>query len=309
MHHYTEELLDDNEVLFNHNPVVPPDEEEAARWLAKRTVDLLYSVEGVGERIEIKDPFTGEIITFGTLDVWGYDDDGKITLIDWKTGYPDEYSAQLSVYALGLMDKLEKDEVEAYILYGDHKRQQYYHINRAGAEYLINRILTAREDANAPYVKNKYCSRCAVRPNCPAWNEPAEFALAVAGTEDLAFKEGLDIVVKDPERLAKFIKGWRCLAKLVEDHNITAKAIEFLESGVPVGNYEVKERKGRRSYTSDSVKTMLELVRAELIDIDEAAIMFSLDPKGVDKYYEEKGKPCPLESIVKGMFKILVEKQ
>jgi hypothetical protein len=95
---------------------------------------------------------------------------------------------------------------------------------------------------------------------------------------------------------------------LVEEHDVTGAAIKFLEDGITVGNYEVRERKGRREYAKDSVHTMLDLIREGDIGIDEAAAMFKLDVKEVDKFFKETNKPCPINTFIKGTYKILVEK-
>jgi hypothetical protein len=304
--------LETVKLLENKKPSNPLNEDEAkaARWMADKTKELLSGEKpgGIGTRVEIVDPFSGDLLTFGTVDVWGYDKWDCPRLIDWKTGRMDDYSAQLQVYALGLMDQLEVNTMDCYILYGDLQKWSYQLANRFDCECLVNRTIERQSNTYEPYNKNKYCARCRLRPNCPAWTEAAEVALAVAGVEDLQFKEGLDLVVKDPDKLARFIKGWRCLAKLVEDHDVTGKAIEFIESGVPVGNYKVQERKGRRTYAADSVRVILELIKDGTLDVEKASHMFKLDANEVEGFFEENNKPCPIQSIIKGMFKILVEK-
>jgi hypothetical protein len=99
-----------------------------AIWMADKTRELLDSVEAVAVRIEVKDPLSGEVITFGTGDCWGYskleydDENPMLTIIDWKTGFVADYTAQVSIYALGMMDQLKVDVAECIIVYGDQQK-------------------------------------------------------------------------------------------------------------------------------------------------------------------------------------------
>jgi uncharacterized protein DUF2800 len=315
VHQETVDILTHSHQGGNH---LVRDEQEAAEWLAEKTFNILSAVEGIGERVEIRDPLSDEVITYGTLDVWGWgmgdERPPRPVLIDWKTGFPDDYHAQISMYALGLMDMLTTDDrhyyvdyVQTYILYGDHKKFQKRTISRAYAEGLLNKTLQRQSNPKEPYVQNKYCSRCSVRPVCPAWVQQASDALEVFDLS-MAVQEGLEVVIKDPVKLGKFIKGWKSVVKLVEDHGVYNKAIEFIEAGTPVGDYQVKERKGRRQYATGSVATILQLVRDGDISVEQAQYMFSLSPDEVDKFFKEANKPCPINSIIKGTYKILVEK-
>jgi hypothetical protein len=316
VHEETAKLIDRNQPPRGNHLV--KDEQEAAVWLAEKTLGILGSVQGMGERVEIIDPLSGEVITYGTLDVWGWgwgnERPPRPVLIDWKTGFPDDYHAQVSMYALGLMDKLTTDDrhyyvdaVQTYILYGDHKKFQKRVVTRAYAEGLLNKTLQRMDDPKSPYVQNKYCSRCSVRPVCPAWVQQASDALEVFDLS-MAVQEGLEVVIKDPAKLGKFIKGWKSVVKLVEDHKVYDAAIAFIENGTPVGNFEVRERKGRRQYAADSVATILQLVKDGDISVEQAQYMFSLSPEEVDKFFKEANKPCPINTIIKGTYKILAEK-
>ena len=287
--------------------ILVKDEQDCAEWMAAKTMELLASVGDVGMGVSIRDSLTGDEITFGTVDCWGYDAYGSPTLIDWKTGYPADYSAQMSIYALGLMDMLEIESIKCVIIYGDQQKTETLAVSRDEAEALLRDTIRRQGDPDEPYVKSTYCNRCVNRPVCPAWVEPAAKALAISDAA-LDISEGLDQIVLHPDKLGKFIKGWRAIAKLVEDHNVTQAAIDFLEHGTPVGDYEVRERKGRREYTKDSVQTLLALIQDGTLGVDEAARMFKLDPAEVDKFFKEVKKPCPINTIVKGTYKILVEK-
>lgn len=287
--------------------VVNKDEDAVAKWMADKTKELLARVEGVAMKVSVNDEFGGEKITFGTIDCWGYDRYDLPTIIDWKTGYPDDYGPQLRVYALGIMDMLQTDEVACIIVYGDQRKIEKLRVTRMEAEALINSTIVRQANPNEPYVKSKYCNRCALFKTCPAWLEPAEDALAVSDTS-LDISEGLEIICKDPDKLGRFLKGWKAISKLVEEHDVHGAAIGFLENGVAVGDFEVKERKGRKEYTKDSVATILELIRDGDLGIDEAAAMFRLDVKETEKFFKENNKPCPVDTYIKGTYKILVDK-
>lgn len=283
------------------------DEDAVAKWMAAKTKELLASVEAVAMGVTVSDPLTGEEITFGTVDCWGYDKENRPTLIDWKTGRVGDYDAQLAIYALGLMDKLKVNYICCVVVYGDQQKVARGIVTLEEAEALLSDTLRRQADPDEPYVKGIYCNRCDLRTECPAWTEIANEALEVVESS-LDAAKGLDLIVKDPDKLGRFIKGWKALSKLVEDHDVTGAAIEFLEKGISVGDYEVRERKGRREYAKDSVQTILSLIQDGFIGVDEGAAMFKLDVKEVDKFFKERHKPVPVETIVKGTYKILVEK-
>jgi hypothetical protein len=295
--------------MFNTTPLDGDKGEVAvAKWMADKTKELLARVEGCATPVSVRDELGGEEITFGTIDCWGYDKHDLPAIIDWKTGYPDDYGPQIKVYALGIMDLLETDEIACIIVYGDHQKIERLRVTRMEAEALVNDTIVRQADPNQPFVKSKYCNRCELFKTCPAWTTIAADAIAMSSDTRLDISEGLEVICKDPDKLGRFLKGWKAISKLIEEHDVHGAAIEFLENGIPVGDYEVRERKGRKEFTRDSVATMLELIRDGDMGIDEAATMFRLDVKEVEKFFKESNKPCPIDTIIKGTYKILVDK-
>jgi hypothetical protein len=284
------------------------DEIDVAIWMGNKTRELLARVEGVAVGVTVNDELGGEPITYGTIDCWGYDKYNLPTIIDWKTGFPDDYGPQIKVYALGIMDMLSTDEVACIIVYGDQRKIERLRVTRMEAEALVNSTIARQANPNEPFVKSKYCNRCALFKTCPAWTNAAADALAMSSDTSLDISEGLEIICKDPDKLGRFLKGWKAISKLIEEFDVHGAAIDFLEHGTPVGDFEVRERKGRKEYTRDSVATLLDLIREGDIGIDEGSAMFRLDVKEVEKFYKESMKPCPIDTIVKGTYKILVDK-
>lgn len=308
IHDLTELILADGTIP----PAANKDEVFVAQWMADKTLELLSeSVHAVAMGVSIRDPLSGEEITFGTVDCWGTGKGGdgglEPILIDWKTGYPADYHAQMQIYALGLMDMLEIDFIRCVFVYGDQQKTETIFVSRGEAERLLRDTIRRQGDPEEPFVKSAYCNRCALRPTCPAWTEVALEAIALTETS-IDISEGLAVIVEDPKKLGKFLHGWKAIQKLVEDHDVHGAAISFLERGIEVGDFEVKERKGRREYAKDSVQVLLQLIKDGDLDVDKASAMFRLTPDEVDKFFKETKKPCPVNTIVKGTYKILVEK-
>ena len=236
------------------------EEFDACQWLAEKTREELREIAGIEERLEIRDPLSGELITFGTADCHGTNAQFSLPgLVDWKSGKEGTYLPQLKIYALALMDHLNVKEVVATVMYCDSKAIERWMISIDEAESLLRDTIAAQRDPNSPYVTGIYCRGCRLRDTCPAWLEPSTNALVTIGS-DLAgqIERGLEHVKSDPVVLGKFIHGWRKLEKLVEHADLTKKGIEYAEAGAGMENWDVQVRKGRSHFTRAAVLALLQ---------------------------------------------------
>ncbi|HET6886604.1 MAG TPA: DUF2800 domain-containing protein [Candidatus Udaeobacter sp.] len=236
------------------------DELEACNWLWKKTQEELREIHGIEERVDIWDPLAGKLITFGRCDCYGEHTMGIPGLVDWKSGNEGDHLPQLSIYALGLMDKLGVSEVAASLLYCDVKVVRRFTITKDEAEALLSSTIAAQNDPESPYVTGSYCRGCRLRSSCPAWVEPATKALVTlgAGEEMLDRIGALEKLKSDPILLGKFIHEWRVLEKLVANADLTAKGIEYAEKGDGMENWRVEVRKGRSHFSKEAVRLLLE---------------------------------------------------
>lgn len=300
--HNLSELLIGGKVTGNH---IAREDVESATWMAAQTKEILDVVEGCAKRVEVRDPLTGELITYGRLDCWGYEDELPC-VIDWKTGLIDDYRPQVIIYALGLMDELEVDVVKGVILFGDQKHSERFLVTRGVAEKLLADTMRRQADSSLPFVVNPRCSWCGLRKDCPAWKEPAsEALLTLGGGLEIHLEDGLAEIKKDPVKLSKFLDGWRKAEKLVKEASLTETAINMIEAGTDVPGWYVQERKAKREYSADSVRTLLLL--QDQLSIDDLVPVFKVIPDEVDKLFE--GKRCPIEQISKGTFKVLAQRK
>ena len=257
------------------------DELEACNWLWKKTQEELTEIQGIEEKVEIWDSLSGELITFGRCDCYGKHAMGLPGLVDWKSGSEGEHLPQLSIYALGLMDKLEVEKVAASLLYCDSKVVRRFTITKEEAESLLSSTIAAQADPESPYVTGAYCRGCQLRSSCPAWVEPATKALVTLGADgEMLDRIGaLEKLKSDPVLLGKFIHQWRKLEKLVAHADLTAKGIEYVEKGEGMENWRVDVRKGRSHFTKEAVRLLLE---SELNN-EELSKVLKIDGEALEK--------------------------
>ena len=263
------------------------DEFEACQWLWKKTQEELKEIHGIEERLEVRDPFSGELITFGTCDCRGTNARYNLPgLVDWKSGRVGDYRPQTTIYALGLMDKLGVKEVVATILYCDSRQVERYLISFEEAEGLLRNTIAAQADPLSPWVTGVYCRGCRLRETCPAWLEPSTNALVAIGSDlSTQVERGLEHVKSDPVMLGKFIHGWRKLEKLIEHADLTKKGIEYAEADQGMENWEVQIRKGRSHFTRAAV---LALLQSGLND-ETLSKVLKIDSAELEKISEKLG--------------------
>jgi hypothetical protein len=129
----------------------------------------------IEQRVELKDN-TGNVITFGTVDLCARNEEKKFVLIlDWKACLdfePDnkDYKEQLEIYALAKMREYGYDKalcVEAFI---SVRKLRPYWVTYQECVNTIECAIARREDPRKVPQANDYCKWCAHILNCPAIN-------------------------------------------------------------------------------------------------------------------------------------------
>ena len=126
----------------------------------------------------------------------------------------------------------------AKILYCDSKTVETYVFTEDSAREIIDEIL---KKPKIPTVC-EYCSYCALRSTCEAYNSEANKALAV--------KDNFQNVLSDPVKLEDFIVASKFLEKYIEDAK--NKALELYDSGHKFEKIKIVERKGSEKVVIDS---------------------------------------------------------
>jgi hypothetical protein len=130
----------------------------------------------VEQRCELKDN-SGNVVTFGTIDISAHNDEKKFVLIlDWKGCLdfePDnkDYKEQLMIYALMKMREYGYEKalcVEAFITV---KKLRPYWVTYAECTAVIESAMARRADPNRFPQANDYCKWCANLLDCPAINK------------------------------------------------------------------------------------------------------------------------------------------
>lgn len=217
---------------------------ETALGAARRELAV---IEGTEELLELRDT-DGHVLTFGTMDAFGRNAAGELTVLDWKTGAERDHREQAAAYALLAMDAAGENEANAVFCYLDQGTTKAERFTRTQAEKIVMPILERAETKAEPPAINPYCGWCARRPSCPAWTTPALSAVGAIDPELAAlFAGGLDKIATDPERAGKFLSAWRAAEAVVEDSGIAAAVKSTLTAGEFVPGWKLQARKGRQS--------------------------------------------------------------
>jgi hypothetical protein len=213
------------------------------RWAIRVQKRYCPHIKGVEEVLDLYDQHE-QWITDGTVDLWGRDEWGRPTLIDWKPGAYMDHSAQGTVYGLMLMDHLGEEEVQ--IVTGYYGTEQVrvdlvpYSTAAKRVEVLIERLRGER----GPEAReiNDWCSMCRFKTNgCSAWEDYRRLLLSTPGMPPELWLE-LAAIKSDPERLGAFIVTKKRFDSLVEAHGLEEEAKRLLEAGEKVPGLKLQTR-------------------------------------------------------------------
>ena len=192
----------------------------------------------------------------GTADVVSYNLEKSVLVIaDLKTGrgWVDADSAQMKIYALGIMSKLVKvfDKVGLTIVQPQTGENRTYEMTGDElfgwkADVLIPAVVAAADELSEPKPSKEACQYCPAKMICPAQTKALEAVPVTA-----------DITTLTPDQVADLLDK----AELVEDF-ITAlrkQATKTLTEGGVLRGWQMAPKRPTRQWTkdSDAVKALL----------------------------------------------------
>ena len=289
---------------------VPMDEVEFAgkgEWVANETRKCMPHLCGVEHRVQIFNctVIPPEVVTFGTCDAWGYEDE-MLILVDAKSGQKRDYRAQMAVYALGLMEDQQVNDCMAYVLYCDLEEREIYPFTWQEAEDIVFDIVARVNAGTEPPQENDYCHWCAKRPTCPVWVIPAQQALSVV--EDKTFD--LESLKQDPIKLGEFLDRWDRATKLVEEAKLKDAAKSMLTADpTSVPGWQCQTVNGRLSYDDEEIEEIIGLLPE--LGIDRARSFVNVDRKAFEQAWKSfSKKPIPVVPTVHaGTYTKLIRKK
>ncbi|OBQ41415.1 MAG: hypothetical protein AN484_21050 [Aphanizomenon flos-aquae WA102] len=259
---------------------------------ADRARNYIAAVQGIEEEVQLLDNDLNQI-SFGTVDLWGHTQDGKLVLLDWKSGVqsPDTYLHQMAFYSLALMEQEDADECQAVIVPIDNDDAEAFatSFTRESAAQLIYPLIE-RIKANAENPReNQFCNWCAKRKECPVWTMPAAEAITPV-REKLLFTESDAL-----ERPEAYMDAFKKLEGIFESWGIKEALKAKLDAGIPVPGWKLQTRKGASSVSSVE-EVLMNVLPA--IGFAKGADFLKVDVSKMQKAWASfSSNPLPVEIV------------
>ena len=185
----------------------------------------------------------------GTADVVAYNLDKSVLVIaDLKTGrgWVDADSAQMKIYALGVMQKLVKvfDKVGLTIVQPQTGENRHHEMTgdellQWKADVLIPAVVAAADGRSEPTPSKEACQWCPAKMICPAQSK-ALAAVPVAA----------DVTTLTPDQISDFLDK----AELVEDFiaALRKQATKTLEAGGVLRGWQMAPKRPTRQWTKEA---------------------------------------------------------
>ena len=194
----------------------------------------------------------------GTADVVAYNIDKSVLVIaDLKTGraWVDADSAQMKIYALGVMNKLCKvfDKVALTIVQPQTGENRHHEMTgdellQWKADVLIPAVVAAADGSSEPKPSKEACQYCPAKMICPAQTK----ALA-------AVPVTADVTTLTPDQMSDLLDK----ADLVEDFiaALRKQATKTLTEGGVLRGWQMAPKRATRQWSkeADAVKVLLEM--------------------------------------------------
>jgi hypothetical protein len=172
-------------------------------------------------------------ITFGTADFIGFDNESRLTVIDYKSGQQRDYYYQLITYALAAMQKYGEAECRVVTLYGRTEDVHEFMILKEDAEAEVFALFDRLVEGGDPCLCD-YCGWCALNGSCEA-TAPAITAVATRYPEQPIDVTAIETFhaseITDPAQMAKVYELACAVYKWAESakHHARQAAIEGME--------------------------------------------------------------------------------
>jgi hypothetical protein len=185
------------------------------------------------ERLVTLNDKDGRFVTEGTVDLFGLNEDLELMVYDWKTGQERDYSAQVVLYTLALMQENGWNKAWVHEVFVDQERTYRTAITRELAEERIFKIV---ENVRNPreHTMNKHCDWCDLQHDCPAWlweRKKMNGIFPMKFTNARSFEDRLAIIKEDPVLLSQFMITWKRMKRHVEKTGIETYALEQMKNG------------------------------------------------------------------------------
>jgi hypothetical protein len=194
----------------------------------------LHDIGGVERLVQLHDR-EGAFVTEGTVDFFGLNENLELLVYDWKSGQERNYSAQVILYTLGLMQEEGYKRAWVHEVFVDQERTYRTLVDRTTAEERIFKIVDQVRDPRAPHVINGYCDYCDLRHDCPAWmferKKLDEFLPVLDAEAGYKFESRLAVIQQNPLLLTNFIRTWKLVKKFVEKSGIETDALARMKNG------------------------------------------------------------------------------
>lgn len=174
--------------------------------------------------------------------------------VDLKSGQIYDYEAQMAAYALGFMEENFEVEWTAHLLFCDQRRVVTHHFTYDSAKEIVAAVL---RNIGTPPRENEYCGWCAKSLTCPARVASKDTALATAANYNPTLQdEGFLALLKDPERLGKFLSACNTLDDFRDAAK--AKARELLEAGQTVPGWRLQKPRASAYVDAEHIAAAVE---------------------------------------------------
>lgn len=231
-----------------------------------------------------------EFITSGTLDLVGWsisvEDWWRPHVIDWKTGQERDYWAQVSIYAVALLERPDltgAEEIDLTVAFVDQERAFTETFSRDELRSRVDSLIEAIRDPASGYFINSNCGYCNLRDTCPAWAAERNVVAGFDPNSSLSLSERFGILKSDPEKLGRFITAFRRLKNMVEQvEKLDSVALGMIQSGATMPGLTTIKRRGTESIGAGD---LFELILA--LKPSEMDAMLSVDLKEARKLWEK----------------------
>ena len=183
-----------------------------------------------------------------------------LTSLDWKSGQRRSYGRQMAAYAYGQMEMRFAVSWTCAVLYLDEQQTEFFRFTIDEARAIVAESI-ALYDIPGPPAINESCAWCANFYDCPAQLTLAGQALRL-GENHLLWPE----ILKDPERLSRFLLGVKALERFGKEARERAR--EFFFQKIDVPGFALLN--GRRTYHLPVETLLLLLSKGDDIQVREA---------------------------------------
>ena len=257
--------------------------------------DLIPHIKGIEYEVTLYEdccenhpveiPKERHFITSGTIDLWGLAD--RPAIIDWKTGQERNYSAQLAVYGVGLLEERGDTEIDLHTVFVDQERVISETCTLDELRERVDMLVEAVRDPASPYAINSYCGRCDLRDHgCSAWTHERQLVQGFLPDPSLSLQERFAVLKQDPEKLARFIVAFRRLKNMVEKvEHLDQVALGMIQGGATMPGLQKITRKGSESIKPSDIYGLIQKLFTPTLNDEDLDLLLTVDLEQAKKLW------------------------